>query len=213
MQAIEKIDISTDWITFILALLFLCIFLLKGFNSTKLKAYFFAFFNKSFIVSEIEERTSLINRFSVVFTFFTVVNISLLLCYLLFFYQKTTILRFLLFTKVFFFVFIYFTLKWVLEQSFVILFSIQNELKFFLTSKNIYLQSFSLWLFPIAILLFFSNVNTGFLIALILILLCFRFLLILLNNKNLILKKLFYFILYLCTFEIAPLFILFKLVL
>ena len=45
-------------------------FLLKGFHRTKLKEYFFAFFNKGFIASEIEERTSALNRFSVVLFFF-----------------------------------------------------------------------------------------------------------------------------------------------
>lgn len=71
MQAIEKIDISTNWVTLIFMVLLLCVFLLKGFHRTKLKEYFFAFFNKGFIASEIEERASLLNRFSVVLFFFT----------------------------------------------------------------------------------------------------------------------------------------------
>jgi hypothetical protein len=68
--------------------------------------------------------------------------------------------------------------------------------------------------FFIAIILFFyTGLKVQFLAYFVIILFLIRIVFHLINNKKLILSKLFYFILYFCAFEIAPLFVLFKLML
>ena len=211
MQAIEKIDISTNWVTLIFLVLLFSVLLLKGFHRTKLKEYFFAFFNKGFIVSEIEERASLLNRFSVVLFFFTTGTFGLLTFFLMNYFSQEVFLEISLFWKTLLFFVGYLTVKRILEKLFVILFSIQTETVSFLTAKSIYTHTISLWTFPVLILFFYAALPNQILFGFILFLFVIKLGLLFANNKNLILSKLFYIILYICAFEIAPPFLLFKL--
>lgn len=211
MQAIEKIDISTNWVTLIFLVLLFSVLLLKGFHRTKLKEYFFAFFNKGFIVSEIEERASLLNRFSVVLFFFTTGTFGLLTFFLMNYFSQEVFLEISLFWKTLLFFVGYLTVKRILEKLFVILFSIQTETVSFLTAKSIYTHTISLWTFPLLILFFYAALPNQILFGFILFLFVIKLALLFANNKNLILSKLFYIILYICAFEIAPPFLLFKL--
>ena len=211
MQAIEKIDISTNWVTLIFLVLLFSVLLLKGFHRTKLKEYFFAFFNKGFIFSEIEERASLLNRFSVVLFFFTTGTFGLLTFFLMNYFSQEVFLEISLFWKTLLFFVGYLTVKRILEKLFVILFSIQTETVSFLTAKSIYTHTISLWTFPVLILFFYAALPNQILFGFILFLFVIKLGLLFANNKNLILSKLFYIILYICAFEIAPPFLLFKL--
>jgi len=211
LQAIEKIDISTNWVTLIFLVLLFSVFLLKGFHRTKLKEYFFAFFNKGFIFSEIEERASLLNRFSVVLFFFTTGTFGLLTFFLMNYFSQEVFLEISLFWKTLLFFVGYLTVKRILEKLFVILFSIQTETVSFLTAKSIYTHTISLWTFPVLILFFYAALPNQILFGFILFLFVIKLALLFANNKNLILSKLFYIILYICAFEIAPPFLLFKL--
>ena len=210
MQAIEKIDISTNWVTLIFMVLLLCVFLLKGFHRTKLKEYFFAFFNKGFIASEIEERTSALNRFSFVLFFFTNVIFGLLTFLLINYFAREGFLEISFFWKTLLVFGGYLTVKRILEKFFVILFSMHTQTVSFLTAKNIYTHTIGLWVFPTLILFYYTALPKKIFLMFLTLLIIMKLGLLLVNNKNLILSKLFYIILYICAFEIAPLFILFK---
>lgn len=197
--------------TLIFLVLLFSVLLLKGFHRTKLKEYFFAFFNKGFIVSEIEERASLLNRFSVVLFFFTTGTFGLLTFFLMNYFSQEVFLEISLFWKTLLFFVGYLTVKRILEKLFVILFSIQTETVSFLTAKSIYTHTISLWTFPVLILFFYAALPNQILFGFILFLFVIKLALLFANNKNLILSKLFYIILYICAFEIAPPFLLFKL--
>lgn len=212
MQAIEKIDISSDWVTLTFIILLIIIFLLKGLNGTKLREYFFAFFNKGFIQSEVEERTSFFNLFSFTIFSFTVLNFGLLIFFLITQFFNINILSASFFKKTALVIFSYLIIKWTLEYLFSKLFSIQNQITFFLKSKNIYSYTLSLWIFPLLIVFFYTDFDKKIILIIIALLWVLKFLLLLINNKNLILNKLFYFMLYICAFEIAPIFVLFKLI-
>ena len=212
MQAIEKIDISTNWVTLIFMVLLLCVFLLKGFHRTKLKEYFFAFFNKGFIASEIEERTSALNRFSVVLFFFTNVIFGLLTFLLINYFAREGFLEISFFWKTLLVFGGYLTVKRILEKLFVILFSMHTQTVSFLTAKNIYTHTIGLWVFPTLILFYYTALPKKIFLMFLTLLIIMKLGLLLVNNKNLILSKLFYIILYICAFEIAPLFVLFKLI-
>ena len=78
-----------------------------------------------------------------------------------------------------------------------------------------YLNTVILWILPFLI---FSNYTENYkelflniTAVLVLAFLVLRYLLLILNNKKLILSGFFYFILYLCALEIAPLIIFLKL--
>ena len=211
MQALERTVIDTNWITILLLLLLVCIFLLKIINSKRLKGNLFSLVKNSFIETEIEEKNTVFNLFeSLIFTFSMLV-FSLLVYKTVLLYVDDVVLGINTYFKIVAFIFSYFLIKWLLEYLFSVLFLINNQVRFFLVSKSSYLFSISFLIFIGIIITEYTQLNLKFLIYFTLLLFLFRFVFHLVNNKKLIFSKLFYFILYLCAFEIAPLFILFKL--
>ncbi|QNM84800.1 DUF4271 domain-containing protein [Polaribacter pectinis] len=211
MQALEKIFINTDWITILLVLLLGTIFFLKGLDAVKLKGYVFALFNKGFVENEVEENSTFPKAFQILMFLFSITVLSLVCYYCLIYFSETKIDGFYLFGITFLTVFFYFLIKRSLEYLLSLLFLIRKEVRFFLVSKSSYLYNISFYLFVSLVLLQYTKLNITFLTTFTTLLFLMRFIFHIINNKNLIFNKLFYFILYICAFEIAPLFILFKL--
>ena len=192
--------------------LLICISLLKGISVSRLKGVLFSFVNTSFIETEIEENTSFFNLFKSIIFIFSMLVFSLAVYKIIVFYDVVSFSGFYLFLNVLGVVSAFFIVKWLLEIVFSSVFLLNKELKFFLFSKVSYLYSLSFYLLIAIVLVEYSQLNTIFLIYFASFLFAIRFLLHVVNNKKLIFSELFYFILYLCAFEIAPLFILFKLI-
>ena len=211
MQALERTVIDINWITILLVLLFACVFLLKALNVNRLRGSVSSLINNSFIEAEIEENYSVFNLFKSVIFVFSMLVLSLFIYKIVLFYSTSIEQGFYTFFKVLSVVFSYFTIKWLLEYLFSLLFLINKGIKFFLVSKSSYLYSISFILLVGLVLVEYSQLNTRFLIYFSAVLFSVRFILHIASNKKLIFSELFYFILYLCAFEIAPLFILFKL--
>ena len=211
VQALERTIIDTNWITILLVVLLVCVFLLKGLSFVRLKGNAFSIINNAFIETEIEENYSFLNVFKIVIFLFSMMVISLLMYKILLFYTVSTGQGFYIFMKVLGVVFYYFSIKRLLEFLFGYLFKVNKQLKFFLFSKSNYLYSVSFILFFGLILVEYSQLNSLFLVYFSILLFSLRFIIHTFSNKKLISSELFYFILYLCSFEIAPLFILYKL--
>jgi len=210
MQALERELILENWITIILVVSFLLIAVLKSLHSSKLKGYFFAFFNKGFIETEAEENDSFFTVFHSTLLLFSTSIISLFLYFLL----KNSTVNFTANTTSFFIIFLlvfsFLVLKWSLEFLISKLFEVNNQVRYFLFLKYSYLHTISFCLFVLLIIYVYGYKNYSVVLLPLLFLIFIRVLLLLINNKKLITSKLFYFILYICAFEIAPLFILIK---
>jgi hypothetical protein len=167
--------------------------------------------NVSFVETEVEENSSFFNPFKNVVFCFSIVVFALFIYKIYLYYRPSTEQGFCTFLKVFGVVFSYFTIKRLLELLLSNLFIINKKVDFFLVSKSIYLYSVSFFLLIAIVLVEYSELNTRFLVYFSVVLFIVRFVFHAVNNKKLIFSELFYFILYLCAFEIAPLFILFKL--
>lgn len=208
MIALDKIDIAENWITLVLLLLLVSLFFLKKLQASKLEAYLFRLFNKGFVESECEENNGFFKLFYWIIFLFSVTVLSLITHrFFDFFLERDTSFIF-----IFFLLLLYFLLKWLLEYLLSMVFVIRKEVRFFLVSKKIYLYSISFYLFFCFILLQYTSFNVVFLAWSTGILFFLRFSFHIGYNKNLVINKLFYFILYICTLEIVPLLILFKLV-
>ena len=211
MQALERTIIDTNWVTVLLVLLLVCVFLLKGLSFERLKGNVLSLINKTFIESEIEENYSFVNLFKIVVFIFSMTVISLLMYKFLLFFDVSKEGGFYIFMKTLGVVFSYFSTKRLVEFLLSHLFKINEQLKFFLGSKSNYLNCVSFYVFIALVIVEYSPLNTLFLVYISVLFFSIRFVLHLISNKKLISSKLFYFILYLCSFEIAPPFILFKL--
>lgn len=212
MQALERSFLTNDWLTLVLLFLILLIFVLRGLQQEKLQGYFLVFFNKGFVDTEVEERITIFNSYYVLQFLFTVTVIALSVFKISDFYYDfekppTTFLLINLGTLV------YFVAKKALEFSISNVLQIQDGLKCYLISKSSYLYSSAYYFLAYLILFVYAKLPFNVLLFLMGSTLIIRFALIISYNKNLIFNHLFYFILYLCAFEIAPLLILFKLML
>lgn len=211
MQALEKITYNNNWITILLLILFASIVLLKILNARKLKESFFALLNFTLIEDKDAEGASFFDPFQIVIFLFSIATISFFLFNVKLHFFPDNSSDFSSFFTFFVGLLFYFLLKRIFEHALSILFLIKNRLKFFQISKSNYLYSISFLLYIAIILFEYAKINKVFIFYFAAFLFLIRFVFILVRNKKLIFNKLFYFILYICAFEIAPLFVLFKL--
>ena len=117
------------------------------------------------------------------------------------------------FLWVFLGVVIFVIIKKSLDFSLIYLLQIKNILGDFLIDKS---KSFYANIFLVYVLLIlteFTQLSENHLLWFTALFFLYRFVFIVIKNKKLIFNKLFYFILYICTLEIAPLLIIYKFVL
>jgi hypothetical protein len=211
LQALEKISASNNWITLVLLFLFLCVFLLKTIDAYKLKGAVFSVFKVSFIEREAEKKTDFFDVFQILIFTFSSIVISLLVFDFKAYKLGVNTNNFASFFTVFLSVSTFFLIKKALEFLLSHLFMVRKEVKFFIISKAYYINAISFLLYIAVILNQFTGLKQLYLYYFAAFLFLLQFVFHAVNNKKLIFKKLFYFILYICAFEIAPLFILFKL--
>ncbi|MFQ3304962.1 MAG: hypothetical protein ACI9JT_001033 [Polaribacter sp.] len=213
MQALEKVAIDTIWIPMVLVFLLAMIAVLKIIDVEKLKGYALAIFNKGFLEDEVEEDTSFFSSFYSLLLIFSSIVLALVISLFVSEIKQHSFITFSSFLYVLGIVFGYFLIKSLLEVLLTKIFLIEKQVRYYLISKFGYLYSISFFLLVFFILFQFGPLNFSSLIGIISVLFFISFMLHVVNNKKLIFSELFYFILYLCAFEIGPLLILFKMIL
>ncbi len=207
MEVIERQMIHQSWITIVFILCFVLLALLKLYSPNYLLKYFKAFFLQGFIQKRIEETPSLLTAFDFILYVFTVIVFSLSITIIVF----RDRLSLAIYIAVFFFLFFYGLLRRIIDKFLEIIIIQNKSTIYFRFIKIVYLETIALWLLPILIVHQYGFKSIDIIIWFLAILFIVRAFLIIVNNKYFILKNLFYFILYLCTLEIAPLLILYKL--
>ncbi|MFV0248010.1 MAG: DUF4271 domain-containing protein [Tenacibaculum sp.] len=209
MQAIELNNPTDNNLTLIIVFAIVLIAVLKLLNSNELSEYTIAFFNLGFFQKKSDTAFNLFTPFQFILTVFSCIVLSLIFytCFQNFIFYQNDFTGFL---KIFTFVFCYLFFRYFLDIIIVSILAIKKSISYFLHIKYGYLFSLCLLVFPAVIINIYSLKGTVFLLSVFIVLLVFRMLLILFNNKKLLVSKLFYFILYLCALEIAPLLILYK---
>jgi len=210
MQALERIEISNNWLTLVFILCLLLLVVLKTLNQQKFFEYSRAFFLKGFIEKKVEERTSFFNGFNIALFIFSVLVYALFFSYLTALFFPEDEKSFQLYLKITAIVFGYFIVFMLVDIIIYHLLEIKSELAHVIAAKIVYSYTTALFIFPFLLLTTYSFLNIYVLLSVFVVLLTLSFILTFLNNKNLIINKLFYFILYLCALEIAPLLIIYK---
>jgi hypothetical protein len=210
LQALEKLITTKSWVTALILLLFFGVVLLKALDTNRLKGSVFSLFNINFIESESEENTSFFDAFQIVIFMFTVIVLSLLTYRFKTYRLSINVASFSSYLPVFFSLLSYFLIKRTLEYLLFHLFLIKRDVRFFIVSKVNYLHTITFLLYVAIILSEYIGFKQAYLFYFAALLFIVRFVIHLVANKKLIFNKLFYFILYICAVEIAPLFILFK---
>ena len=210
MQALERIEFSNNWVTLVFILCLLLLFVLKILNPQKLFEYSRAFFLKGFIEKKAEERTTFFSAFNIALYLFLVLNYALFFTHLVSFLSVDITINFQLYLKVTGIVFGYYSAFKFIDFLLCNLLEVKSQLANIIAAKLGYSYNIALFLFPFLLLTTYSFLNIYGLLSVFVVLFTLSFVLTFINNKNLIISKLFYFILYLCALEITPLLIIYK---
>ena len=210
MQAIERIEFSNNWLTLVYLFGLLLLVVLKMLNHQKLFEHSRAFFLKGFIEKKVEERTSFFTIFNLVLYVFSILVYALFFTYLITFFFPEVEQNIQFYLRTLTLVFSFFSAFIILDFTICHLFEIKTELALFIAAKRRYSYNIALLLFPFLIVTTYSFFNIYVLFTVFIVLFTLSIVLTIINNKNLIINKLFYFILYLCALEIAPLLIIYK---
>lgn len=210
MEALQRTVISSNWITLLFMFSSALIFLVKILNPAKLKGYAGAVFNRGFLEKEAAVRYASPTLFHLSFYLFFFLMLSVSVYFMMHHYTELESFLFKDYSKYAQYLLVYQSIKYIADLFLMVLFELKERLSFFFISKIGYSYSISIGLFVANVLYFYSFRSSLFLIFICALLFSIRMLLIIIHNKNLIAKELFYFILYLCVLELAPLFVLFK---
>ncbi|MBL4905241.1 MAG: DUF4271 domain-containing protein [Flavobacteriaceae bacterium] len=192
MEALDRVVISHNWITIIFVFSMLLLFILKVIDHKRLAGYTKAFFVKGFIKRKAEEKMAFFSLFSLVIFLFSIVVSSLTLILVLGEFSSKYTIDFLFFIKVLVLVSLYFLFFLGVDVILSSVFQIKNELRYFIAAKIAYLYNIALWLFPLLILTVYGLENVIVLAGIVGLLFILSTLLVFMNNKNLIVNKLFY---------------------
>ena len=206
-----------DWVTIII---FVCIAIFASIRYTYgkyIKQLFLSLFNNATAVRMLNDRNYPVFHaaFRLELVFYIIFSLFVFQCLLLFKYENSAMSPQQLFIS-FGGVFIYFFGKKLIYFTLGLLFETQNETSEYLFNFDNFNRSLSIILLPVVILIQFSPFRNPVFIAVIGIVLVLIFNLILLKRGAVILLKkqfsLFYLFLYLCTLEILPLLLIYKVV-
>jgi len=212
MESINRNIISSDWITLLLLGIVFLIVVANFVNQKRLHSLFALPYNKAYRHNYSDDTWQVFN-----ILFFIISNLILGL-YLLILIQKynSSFIAYSShpFIKIVFYIVLYWVFKYSIGKLIAVLIGIQKIQSKASNIKMSYFFSSTLYLlvFLIFIVYYFESnilffiVTFGFFVVLLLI----RYAQFLIYFKNTISFHIFYFILYLCTLEIAPLLIVIK---
>ena len=213
----ELLVYDYDWITFIYLAILLLITVSKFTSADGLSQSASLFFSKKYlIINYTKEKNNILNPFQILLFWVQILTISIGVFLLnTHFNWVSGYEDFFGFLWVLFSVLSYFILRFSIGFIISFVFDLKEiHLKLMFEKIN-YLNTVVIWILPFLILSsyipFYGDILLTVTGILGLILLIWRYTLLIFNNKKLIFGELFYFILYLCALEIAPLIILLRL--
>jgi hypothetical protein len=216
-EAAPYIVRHADWITYIFLGLFLTISMTRLLFHERIIHTFGLLVYKRFLNSYYNpEANVILNTYQSIMFMMQLVILSLLLYFVNTTFQLTPSMRgFMGFLEIMGVLVLYFLLRFHLGFIVAIIFDFKQLHIRLIYEKTNYLSWAVLWVLPFLILYVYAlDFNETFLTGILLffcLLLIMRYLLLISNNKKLLFGGLFYFILYLCALEIAPLIIILKL--
>lgn len=207
LQLQERIIENKDWATALFFICFVVIAVVKGLFETQFNDFLKLPFSKKY-TSIYKDTSNLYSVFTISLFFVQVVTFSFLIQVFLSYYDFTSKSNWITYIQIFTTLTVFILIKFYLEKIIATVFKIEEFLEIFNLKKVVYRTYIGLIFLPIVILLYYNdflsaNIITLFL-AIIAVTMVYFYFLSILNYQKLILGKIFYFILYLCTLELGP---------
>lgn len=210
-----RITDNKDWATFLFILSFAIIAITKSVYENRFGDFMNLIFSDKYN-KVYRDGSHLKSGFTVSLFFTQVISLAFFiqLSLNLFGYGSKT--DFILYVQITTFLVFFILSKYLVEKIIATAFNIEEFVEQFNMQKITYRTYIGLIILPINIILFYyDTISRNILLTIILIILALNMLTYLISIKkyqNLIFGKLFYFILYLCTLEIAPYFFMYYLI-
>lgn len=214
-ELIPRIFENKDWIT----ILFLLTILIVTITKSAFENRFSDFTN--LIISDkylkiYKDSSNLMSWFTILLFVVQLLSISFFMQLVLSQFGYTTKTNWISFIQIFTFLSFFILSKFLIEKIIATSFNVENFIEQFNLFKVSYRTYVGLLLLPFNLILYYTNYVNSYLIFSILgILLIINVIIYLLSLKNyqkLLFGKLFYFILYICTLEIAPYYFIYYLI-
>ncbi len=212
MQPIKRAFINTDWITLLLLLVVFLLVLVSIMDKKRIRDLFALPYNNFYIIQYKQEFFSVFN--SILFSAANLIVSLFIYLFIIKFIPTITVIPLYLYLAILSVLVLYWAMRYGLERLISFLFEIE-ELKNKATFiKMSYFYSSTLYLLVGTIFTFYTReFRLEFLhlsLVIFIILLLIRYYHFIRIYKSYIFSHLFYFILYLCALEIAPLFVVAK---
>ena len=206
-ELIPRIIDNKDWITIVFILSFAIIAITKTVFENRFNDFTNLLFNNKYL-KIYKDSSNLLSWFTVLLFVVQLLSISFFVQLILSFYQFTTKTNYITFIQIFTFISFFVLAKFLIEKMIATSFNIESLTEQFNLFKISYRSYLGLFLMPINVVLFYTNFINSYVIisilATLLVINMITYLISLKNYQNLIIGKFFYFILYICTLEIAP---------
>jgi len=198
---------NKDWATILFLLCVGIIAVNKTISSAKFNEFIRLAYSYKY-TKIYKDSSNLRSGFTVSMFFLQLFSFSFFTLLVLHQFEKTEKTNFIVYIQIFTFITVFILSKFLIEKIIATAFKIEEFSDQFNLLKLNYRAYFGLILLPINIILFYNSIDSDWIFWTLLITIITTnistYLIALKLYQNLILNKIFYFILYLCTFEIAP---------
>ena len=212
LQLQERIIENKDWATFLFLLCFIVIAIVKSLFEVQFSEFLRLPFSKKY-TSTYKDTSNLYSAFTISLFFVQLISFSFLIQIVLSYFDFTTKSNWITFIQIFTTLFVAILIKFYIEKIVANIFDIEEFLEIFNLKKVTFRTYIGLIFLPIVILLYYNNfLSVGIIsvfLAVIGIGMVYFYFLSILTYQKLILSRIFYFILYLCTLEIGPYYLLY----
>ncbi len=198
---------TKDWATVLFLLAFVFIALLKSSYENRFSDFMQLFISNKYI-KVYRDSSNLFGVFTIAIFLIHLVSFAFFIHLSLYTFGYISKTDWIVFIQIFTFLFVFILAKYLIEMIMATSFNIEEIIDGYNLQKVSYRTYFGLLLLPINLILFYTNYLSkplvyGIIITLLVINLI-NYLVSLKYYQNLIFRRLFYFILYLCALEIAP---------
>ncbi len=196
-----------DWATIVFVILFSIIAIVKSVFETRFQDFMKLIVSDKYI-KIYRDASYLMSGFTIFLFLVQLVSIAFFIQLALHHFYHTSQTDGILFIQIFTFISVFVLSKFLIEKIIATSFVIEEFSDQFNLQKVSYRTYIGLLLLPINAILFYNSNSSDFLfysiITVVLLTNLLTYVISLKNYQNLLISKLFYFILYLCALEIAP---------
>ncbi|WP_284652703.1 DUF4271 domain-containing protein [Flavobacterium terrisoli] len=206
---------AKDWATYLFVFSFALIAITRTAFETRFNDFLKILVSDKYI-KVYKDTSHLMSGFTILLFIVQIISFSFFIQLILSHFGYVSKTDWILFIRIFTFIGVFILSKFLIEKIIAATFNIEEFIEQFNLQKVSYRTFISLLLLPINIYLYYNDISSNLfiycVIAVILIINLLAYLVSLKIYQNLIIGKLFYFILYLCALEIAPYYFIYYLI-